>query len=49
MIDASYEGICVEFKRKNNTIMVLLLLNCLQVLIYFVPDPLNIIFDNFCM
>jgi len=32
MINASIEGICVEFRRKNNTTMVYLLSNCRQVL-----------------
>ena len=32
MINASNEGICVEFWRKNNTILVYQLSNCRQVL-----------------
>jgi len=32
MINASNEGICVEFERKNNTTLVFLLSNCPQVL-----------------
>jgi len=32
MINASNEGICVEFWRKNNTTLVNLLSNCQQVL-----------------
>jgi len=32
MINASNEGICVEFWRKNNTTFVYLLSNCRQVL-----------------
>ena len=35
MIIASYEAICVEFWRKNNTSLVNLLLNCRQVLNIF--------------
>jgi len=34
-IYASYEGICVEFERKNNTKLVFLLLNYSQVLKVF--------------
>ena len=33
--NAFYVAICVEFERKNNTIMALLLSNCLQVLTIF--------------
>jgi len=32
MINASIEGICVEFWRKNKTTLVYLLSNCRQVL-----------------
>jgi len=32
MLNASYEGICVEFERKNNTTLVYLLSNFPQVL-----------------
>jgi len=39
MINASYEGICVEFLRKKNTTLVYLLSNK--------TNPLNIIFDDF--
>ena len=46
IINVSYEGICVEFGRKNNP-TVFLLSNSLQVLKSFVTDPLNIIFDEF--
>jgi len=28
IINASYEGICVEFKIKHNTSLIFLLLNC---------------------
>jgi len=35
MINASYEGICVEFERKNNKTLVFLLYNCPQVLTIF--------------
>ena len=42
------EGICVEFRRKNNTpLQVYLLSNCRQVLLYVKTNLLNIIFDDF--
>ena len=47
MINASDEGICVEFWRKNNTTMVYILSSCRQVLNYFKNNPLNTIFDYF--
>jgi len=40
---ASYEGICVELKRKNNTTLVLLLSNNFDYSFFFMIDPLNII------
>ena len=42
MIKAYYEVICVEFERKPPTTLLYLL----QVLKYFMIDPLNIIFDD---
>jgi len=35
MINASNEGICVEFWKNNNTTLVYLLLNCQQVIKIF--------------
>ena len=40
---ASYEGICVELKRKNNTTLVLLLSNNFDYSFFFMIDQLNII------
>ena len=34
-INASYEEICVDFERKNNTTLVFQLSNCLQVIKIF--------------
>jgi len=45
IINASYEGICVEFKNKNNATLVFLLLNCWQELKIFYDWPLKY---NFC-
>ena len=47
MINASSEGICVEFWRKNNTTLVYPLSICRQVLNSVKTNPLNIIFDDF--
>ena len=35
IINASYGGICVEFERKNNPTLVLLLSNCPKILNIF--------------
>jgi len=35
MINASYEGICVEFEIQNITTLVFLLSNCMQLLKIF--------------
>jgi len=35
MINVSYEVICIEFERRNNTTLVVLLLNCPHVLKLF--------------
>jgi len=43
VMKASYEGICVEFKRKNNTTLVLLLSNNFDFSFFFMIDQLNII------
>jgi len=37
-----YEGVCVEFERKNSTKLVFLLLNCPQALKSFVTASLNL-------
>ena len=47
MINPSNEGICVEFLRKKDTILVYLLSNFRQVLNYFKTSLLTIIFDDF--
>ena len=47
MTNASNEGICDEFERKNNTTIVNLLSNCWQVLNLSRLTALNIIFDDF--
>ena len=46
-INPSNEGICVEFLRKKDTILVYLLSNFRQVLNYFKTSPITIIFDDF--
>ena len=45
-IYASYEGICVEFERKNNTKLVFLLLNYSQVLKVFHDWRIKILFSK---
>jgi len=47
IINASYEGIWVEFERRNFTTLVFLLTNCPNVLKCFMTNPLYIIFDDF--
>ena len=41
----SYEEICVEFERKNNTALVFLLSNCPQVLKILYNWPFKYYFD----
>ena len=46
-MNASYEGICVEFERKNNTTWIFLLSNNLHVLKIFYDSPVKYYFDAF--
>ena len=46
IMNASYEGYCVEFERKSNTALVYLLSNCFQVN-SFKTHPLNNILGQF--
>ena len=47
ILNASYEGYCVELQRKSNITLVFLLSNCSQELNLFKTHSLNIIFDGF--